>query len=162
MKVYQIISENTVEDFKRKFESLTPQDQEVFKKLIAWEPSDTPNGTSSGIDGKLYTWNANRKRWIDSSNREVPPESPLHVRLFDTDMSDTVEKLYIEVRKADEVENLNNLLKKSSNQKPSTRKSRVKGKGSKKKKTRIGNLVRDMQKSVGTRVPSKEPGEGPD
>jgi hypothetical protein len=162
MKVYQIISENTVEDFKRKFESLTPQDQEAFKKLIAWEPSDTPNGTSSGIDGKLYTWNANRKRWIDSSEREVPPESPLHVRLFDTDMSDTVEKLYIEVRKADEVENLNNLLKKSSNQKPSTRKSRVKGKGSKKKKTRIGNLVRDMQKSVGTRVPSKEPGEGPD
>jgi len=77
-------------------------------------------------------------------------------------MSDTVEKLYMEVRRADEVENLNNLLKKSSNQKPSTRKSRVKGKGSKKKKTRIGNLVRDMQKSVGTRVPSKEPGEGPD
>jgi len=162
MKVYQIISENTVKDFKRKFESLTPQDQEAFKKLIAWEPSDTPNGTSSDIDGKLYTWNANRKRWVDSSEREVPPESPLHVRLFDTDMSDTVEKLYMEVRRADEVENLNNLLKKSSNQKPSTRKSRVKGKGSKKKKTRIGNLVRDMQKSVGTRVPSKEPGEGPD
>jgi len=35
MKVYQIISENTVKDFKRKFESLTPQDQEAFKKLIA-------------------------------------------------------------------------------------------------------------------------------
>jgi len=165
MKVYQIISENTVADFKNDFAALTPQDQEAFKKLIAWEPSDTPNGTSQGIEGKLYTWSANKKRWIDSNGREVPPESPRHFRLFDEDVSDDVIKLYIEVRKAGEVENLHQELAKN----PSTTKNPKKSSSANKtkkskggKKSRIGNLVRDMQRATGRKGPSKDPGDGPD
>ena len=161
MKVYQIITENTLKNFKRKFSNLSVQDQAIFKELISVRRSDVPQGTRKEYKGNNYTWNSVNGHWKKDNGRKVDPDnSPLHLTLFvDKKVSTPVFELYQEAKQADEIKNLDQELNKSTVRKTGKVNKPKKDKG---KKSRIGNLVRDMQRATGRAGPSKDPGDGPD
>jgi hypothetical protein len=169
MKVYQIISENTLADFKREFSALPVQDQKVFRKLISTREGDIADNTEKQYKGESYLWDADKGQWKKKSNGRMidPDNSILHLTLFvDEQVSKQVFNLYQRAKKAGEIKKLNQELSKNNSAAGKFSKAiknkiskTIRGKG---KKTRTGNLVRDMQKATGRKGPSKDPGEGPD
>jgi len=176
MKVYQIIAENTLADFKRELLALPVQDQKVFRKLISTREGDIADNTEKQYKGESYLWDADKGQWTKKSNGRMidPDNSMLHLSLFvDDQVSKQVFDLYKKAKRAGEVENLDQELSRKNtpanrnSKRPSKFSKAIKSKASniitgKGKKTRTGNLVRDMQRATGRKGPSKDPGAGPD
>lgn len=156
MKVYEVISENTLKNFKHEFLSLPPQDQEVFKKIISIRVTDVADGTEKEYKGETYIWDGKSSEWKKKSNgRPVnSEESPLHLSIFvDEKVSIPVFNLYKKAKQANEVKNLDKALNKSNKFNFS-----IKSWFKKPQKPQTG-LVKAMQRATGRSGPSKDPGD---
>jgi hypothetical protein len=160
MIVSDIIDEQaarSAEEIFKDAQSLPRDQQEILKKFLVEIPK-LPVGKSTTMDGVEYEWDGKQWRNKKTKRSEPFPESPKFFQLFDPDVMKRTGDLYREAEQSGVLVELENLFRQKAGLKPKKSNSN-KGKG---KKTRTGNLVRDMQRATGRAGPSKDPGDGPD